>query len=226
MARDRALLEAHRPGDQPVLRVYRWSPPALSLGYNQDPGVFDRAATDAAGLAVVRRPTGGRAILHADELTYAVVGTSPGPLFGDSLHAVYLAVNRALVAFLRERVASTLAGLLVTSRYRLGWVGERAQELGGLTPAEGARVFRQSAPVRQDEIPVGAAQALSERVFGHPLALVLGEEGEGPGTDLLGIQRGVLHAAGGADVGSYKFHSMFSLCCYSTGSRAVSTAAG
>ncbi|MFN2370190.1 MAG: biotin/lipoate A/B protein ligase family protein [Candidatus Krumholzibacteriia bacterium] len=49
-----------------------------------------------------RRAHGGRAILHADELTYAVVGTSPGPLFGDSLHDVYLTINRALVAFLAD----------------------------------------------------------------------------------------------------------------------------
>jgi len=66
----------------------------------------------------VRRPTGGRAILHADELTYAVIGTSgavPPPaadpardsdfsfsLFGDSLHSTYLKINEALLAFLRR----------------------------------------------------------------------------------------------------------------------------
>ncbi|MCP4572475.1 MAG: lipoate--protein ligase family protein [bacterium] len=102
MDRDRELLAAHGPGDDPILRLYRWSPPALSLGYNQDSDAFDRPAVAAAGLDIVRRPTGGRAILHADELTYAVVGSSPGPVFGDSLHAVYMTINRALVAFLRE----------------------------------------------------------------------------------------------------------------------------
>lgn len=102
MDRDRELLDAHRPGDDPVLRLYRWSPPALSLGYNQDPAAFDRDAAASAGLDIVRRPTGGRAILHADELTYAVVGTSPGPVFGASLHEVYLTINRVLVAFLSE----------------------------------------------------------------------------------------------------------------------------
>ena len=102
MDRDRELLAAHRPGDDPVLRLYRWSPPALSLGYNQDQESFDRDAARAAGLDLVRRPTGGRAILHADELTYAVIGSSPGPVFGDSLHDVYMTINRALVAFLRE----------------------------------------------------------------------------------------------------------------------------
>ena len=78
-----------------------------------------------------------------------------------------------LAAFLREHIAGTLAGLLVTSRYRLGWIAEKALELGGLTDQEGARLFRQSAPIRQAEIPLGAAQDLSARVFGHPLALRL-----------------------------------------------------
>ncbi|MFN2371507.1 MAG: biotin/lipoate A/B protein ligase family protein, partial [Candidatus Krumholzibacteriia bacterium] len=89
MARDRDLLAAHRPGDDPVLRIYRWDPPAVTIGYNQQLADFDADGVRTAGWDVVRRPTGGRAILHADELTYAVVGTSPGPLFGDSLHDVY-----------------------------------------------------------------------------------------------------------------------------------------
>jgi len=101
MARDAALLEQHRAGDDPVLRVYRWDPPAVTLGYNQDLAAFDAAAVAAAGFGLVRRPTGGRAILHAEELTYAVVGTSPGPLFGSSLHETYMTINAALLAFLR-----------------------------------------------------------------------------------------------------------------------------
>lgn len=100
MQRDAALLRNHAPGDDPVLRIYRWSPPAVTIGYNQDEASFNAAAAAAAGFDFVRRPTGGRAILHAEELTYAVVGTSPGPLFGSSLHDAYMTINRALVAFL------------------------------------------------------------------------------------------------------------------------------
>ncbi|MFO7608031.1 MAG: hypothetical protein R6X35_02360 [Candidatus Krumholzibacteriia bacterium] len=85
-----------------MLRIYRWDPPAVTIGYNQQLADFDADGVRTAGWDVVRRPTGGRAILHADELTYAVVGTSPGPLFGDSLHDVYLTINRALVAFLAD----------------------------------------------------------------------------------------------------------------------------
>lgn len=102
MWRDEELLREHRPGQDPVLRVYRWAPPAISIGYNQDFSDFDAEAAAADGVDLVRRPTGGRAILHAQELTYAVVGTSPGPLFGDSLHSSYELINRALLLFLRE----------------------------------------------------------------------------------------------------------------------------
>jgi lipoate-protein ligase A len=102
MDRDAALLAEHQPGDDPLLRLYRWEPAAVSLGYNQDLAAFDEAALEAAGYGLVRRPTGGRAILHADELTYAVVGTSPGPLFGSSLHETYMKINQALLAFLQD----------------------------------------------------------------------------------------------------------------------------
>lgn len=102
MARDTALLEVHQPGDDPILRIYRWDPPAVTIGYNQDLAGFDVDAVAATGYGLVRRATGGRAILHADELTYAVVGTSPGPLFGASLHETYMKINAALLEFLDQ----------------------------------------------------------------------------------------------------------------------------
>ena len=100
MQRDAELLAGHRPGDDPVLRLYRWDPPAISIGHNQKFSQFDGRAAAAAGLDLVRRPTGGRAILHAQELTYSIVGTSPGPLFGETLHSSYELINQALLRFL------------------------------------------------------------------------------------------------------------------------------
>lgn len=98
---DAALLDSFREGDDPILRVYRWWPPAVSFGYNQKEADFDPDAVAARGFGIVRRPTGGRAILHADEITYCVVGASPSDLFGDSLHSTYMKINEALVQFLR-----------------------------------------------------------------------------------------------------------------------------
>ncbi|MFQ5578331.1 MAG: biotin/lipoate A/B protein ligase family protein, partial [Anaerolineae bacterium] len=70
MAIDEAILHALADGDgRPTLRFYRWEPPCLSLGYNQRAADADEAACRALGYTWVRRPTGGRAILHTNELT-------------------------------------------------------------------------------------------------------------------------------------------------------------
>jgi lipoate-protein ligase A len=57
----------------PVLRVYQWEPYCISLGANQEFISIDREKTSADGFDIVKRPTGGRAILHAEELTYSVI---------------------------------------------------------------------------------------------------------------------------------------------------------
>lgn len=102
MQRDMEMLESHQPGDDPVLRLYRWQPAAVTIGYNQKFDHFNKVNIDAGGFGLVKRPTGGRAIFHADELTYSVTGTSPGPLFGKSLHESYMKINQALVLFLQK----------------------------------------------------------------------------------------------------------------------------
>src|SRR5690606_17704432 len=100
MALDHALLESVKAGGPPVLRLYRWDPPTLSFGRNQPArGLYDHAAARARGIAFVRRPTGGQAVLHGDELTYAVVA-SIGAL-GKPREA-YRRINGALVGGLRE----------------------------------------------------------------------------------------------------------------------------
>lgn len=73
MAMDEWLMESVRRGGAPTLRLYGWNPPCLSLGRNQPTGPLDRDRLRAAGVEVVRRMTGGRAVLHDRELTYAVV---------------------------------------------------------------------------------------------------------------------------------------------------------
>lgn len=73
MAVDEAILNAVIDGiSLPTLRFYAWSPPCLSLGRSQGLAEADLAACRAAGVDVVRRPTGGRSILHTDELTYSI----------------------------------------------------------------------------------------------------------------------------------------------------------
>lgn len=76
MALDEAMLESHLRGDTPpTLRVYTWRPPAISLGkFQRAEASVDLEACRAAGVEVVRRPTGGRAILHTEEeVTFSII---------------------------------------------------------------------------------------------------------------------------------------------------------
>lgn len=74
MAVDRAIQLEHAGSNAPpTLRLYRWRRPTVTLGKFQDPSGVDFDVTDREGLDVVRRFTGGRGVLHDDELTYAIV---------------------------------------------------------------------------------------------------------------------------------------------------------
>ncbi len=78
---------------KPTLRVYGWRPYTISIGYNQDEKVFDIDKIKKAGLGFVRRPTGGRAVLHSEELTYSVVMDAKGK----SVLEIYNLISRAIV---------------------------------------------------------------------------------------------------------------------------------
>lgn len=94
MALDEALLERAGATGEAVCRIYSWSRPTLSLGRNQSAdGHYDTARAEGLGVDIVRRPTGGRAVLHHREITYAVA--APAPETG-SLRESYAAVNRLL----------------------------------------------------------------------------------------------------------------------------------
>lgn len=76
MAIDRWLLWQHQWGKHPpTLRFYTWSPPAISLGYHQStwPESWQHLTWQGTPVELVRRPTGGRAVLHQGDLTYALV---------------------------------------------------------------------------------------------------------------------------------------------------------
>ena len=104
MRRDTALfsaLESEAPGALPVLRLYAWQPWAVSLGSHQDPErALDLTALAARGYDWVHRPTGGRAVLHADEITYCLAAPLAGP-FAAGLAATHRAVAGALLRFYR-----------------------------------------------------------------------------------------------------------------------------
>jgi len=102
MARDVAILEAVSTARSlPTLRLYGWNPPCLTLGRHQGLEAADLDFCSAEGIDVVRRPTGGRALLHHLELTYAVIaplGNGPLPR---PLQDAYRLICQALVRAMR-----------------------------------------------------------------------------------------------------------------------------
>jgi lipoate-protein ligase A len=88
MRRDEARLTAAQDDPRPTLLWYAWDRPTITLGRLQDPATaVDSLACAAAGIPVVRRPTGGRAVLHADEWTYGAIVPLDHPVLGGGLGA-------------------------------------------------------------------------------------------------------------------------------------------
>jgi len=102
MAIDEATLAAVAEGrSQPTLRFFAWEPPCLSIGYNQAMNEVDIIRCQQAGVDVVRRPTGGRAILHTDELTYSIVAPQDEPRVAGGVVESYRRLSAGLVRGLR-----------------------------------------------------------------------------------------------------------------------------
>jgi lipoate-protein ligase A len=136
---EEAALALQAGRGRPLLRLYRWHPWAISLGYNQKSGDVDGARARADGIDVVRRPTGGRAILHAEELTYSVVMYAGRR----GILETYNAISEALVAGLRlygadvtlqksqpdfgahYRDASSVPCFTASARYEIEWQGRK-----------------------------------------------------------------------------------------------------
>lgn len=94
MSQDAALLAAmDRNLIPPTLRFYGWSAPAVSLGRHQDRSDINEAACRDAGIEIVRRVTGGRAVLHYQELTYALVAPLAFTPFSRGLISSYRCLN-------------------------------------------------------------------------------------------------------------------------------------
>jgi lipoate-protein ligase A len=98
MALDESLLMSAGAREQPAtLRLFGWQPPALSLGFAQSHHEIDLQALEESGWDLVRRPTGGRAILHIDELTYSVTASKIDPRLSGSLLESYHQISRAIL---------------------------------------------------------------------------------------------------------------------------------
>jgi lipoate-protein ligase A len=173
MARDEALLRAAEQADEftPVLRLYGWNEPSLSIGYAQDAAAFK-----SMGLPVVRRITGGRAVLHASEVTYSVTAPVSGPLFSGGAGRAYSVLSGCIVAALKDigveaelargrrtgaRESGKEACFYAPSRFE---VMAGARKLVGSSQRRFKRAFLQHGSILMDiDVP------LHERVFGPGL---------------------------------------------------------
>ena len=100
MAIDQALLEMHARGNSPpTLRFYQWCPPAVSLGYFQRHSKIDLSVCNKMNINVVQRPSGGRAVLHQGDLTYAVIAGNHDGIPGEAIAAYRLICEGLLMGF-------------------------------------------------------------------------------------------------------------------------------
>jgi lipoate-protein ligase A len=197
MALDEALLLRHEAGGTPpTLRVYGWTTPTLSLGYAQKAWQeVNLAACQQYGVAVVRRPTGGRAVLHDDEVTYSVVlptTLSDGP---DTLTEHYRRIGLALAAALQglglavhlarsrrsaqpRRAADSPACFAAIARYELSATGKK---IAGSAQKRLQRTLLQhgSIPLRMErqrlfqclQVPPDYRQALVQEAYATMIAI-------------------------------------------------------
>ena len=172
MAVDEALVRALDDGAAlcPVVRLYGWSEPTISIGYLQDASVFL-----SAGLPVVRRITGGRAVLHDVEVTYSVIAANDTPLFSGGILKTYSAISRCIIAALKRAgvdadiYRGTQQGLhkndacfLAPSRYEVLAGGRK---LVGSSQRRFKRAFLQ-----HGSILFKIDREANSRVFGHKAA--------------------------------------------------------
>lgn len=136
------------------VRLYGWRPPAVSLGRNQREDEVDAAACRRDGVDVVRRPTGGRAVFHRDELTYSLAARLDHPVFGGSTMDAYRAIGRGLCRGLQ---ALGVKAELARSSTKLGPGASVPNARSGLSPSCFAASGRYELAVGGRKI-VGSAQ--------------------------------------------------------------------
>lgn len=173
MATDTHLLHRAEREGCGVLRLYHWTRPTLTVGRNQRlAGQVDREACEAEGIPVVRRPTGGWAVLHGHDLTYAVAAPSGGGALGESILSTYRALAGVFVHLFRG-LGHEPALQAHTGRQRL----ERASAICFAMPSayeilvDGRKLVgsaqrrRPGAFLQHGSIPYGPQEALLARVF-------------------------------------------------------------
>jgi len=98
MAIDEVLATKSVPHDnRSIFRIYQWQPYAISLGYNQEPEDLNLARCKDHKIDIVRRPTGGRAVLHAEEVTYSIIIPRESEFYSSDVLTTYNLINKGIL---------------------------------------------------------------------------------------------------------------------------------
>lgn len=168
MALDEAILaEVERGQTPPTIRIYGWSPPCISLGHSQKPErELDLERVRSLGYDVVIRPTGGRAVLHIDELTYSVIANPDSEAWCGTQAMSYQILSQAVAQSLEQ------VGFGVT--LDRGYPVERPQGLRAMTPCFSSTA--RSEVVWGDRKVVGSAQRRFRGAFLQHGSILVSEE--------------------------------------------------
>lgn len=169
MRRDAARLVAAEAGAPPVLRLFRFEPHGITLGHGQDPEAeLDLARCRADGVPWARRPTGGRAIFHAEEWTYSLAAALDDPEWGGSLSASYQRVSSLVLRSL-VRLGIPAASAPEPAAGREGPEGAGA----GVSPPCFASTTRHEIVLGRRKL-VGSAQRRTRRALLQQGSVLLG----------------------------------------------------
>ncbi|MBF0276964.1 MAG: lipoate--protein ligase family protein [SAR324 cluster bacterium] len=102
MAADQVLLNRQSCGDAPTLRIYTWNQATVSLGKNQRLDHIDREWCRENGVSLIRRSTGGQAVLHGGDLTYSLVGDVQSTRFSGGILQIYQTISQSFFHFFQN----------------------------------------------------------------------------------------------------------------------------
>jgi lipoate-protein ligase A len=209
MAADRCLLEwVSRGPSRLVFRTYAWERPTLSLGRSEPyPDGWDVGAIERAGIEVVRRPTGGNAVLHTEEVTFALAASIPGPwgltprgFAGTTAVALSRALSACGVSGSRVEdspaprtgapaalcFARSAPGEVLAQGYKVAGLASRFGRSGALCHASIPLTARSRSIAGLRVARGGEAEALERNARSLGELLGLGGEALGPGESALG----------------------------------------
>jgi lipoate-protein ligase A len=184
MSIDCSLLRAAQEGVA-FLRLYSWTPPCLSFGRNEPARLrYDPAEIARLGLDTVRRPTGGRAVWHGSEVTYAVA--APASTFG-ALRESYNIIHTTIADALRHLgVATDLAGRSATASAGISGGACFASPVGGEVVAAGRKLVG-SAQVREGDAFLQHGSVLLEDDQDMVAKVTLGKTSQPVATSVSGL---------------------------------------